>query len=124
MIVPTFMLDQSSAGSGLVALRIMMKDGRPQFEPFWQAPDFSTSEAIQTFRHRPSLAALSSFGGEEYIWIVDVNSGGDDGKGTLLWGACLGWDKSSRGMKWFGRGQRFARPLVHGQHALRLFLSK
>lgn len=110
VIVPTFMLDQSQP-AGLVALRIMMKDGRPQFEPFWQAPDFSTAEAIQTFRHRPSLAALSSFGGEEYIWIVDVNSGGD-GKGTLL-GVRVSDGSIIARHEMAGRGQRFTRPLVH-----------
>ena len=110
VIISTFMLDQTHP-AGLVALRIVMKDGHPQFEPFWQAPDFSTPEAVQVFRHRPSLVTRSSFGGEDYVWVVDVNSEGD-GRGTLF-GVRVSDGTIIARREMVGRGQRFTRPLVH-----------
>ena len=112
VVISTFMLDQTHP-AGLVALRIVIKDGRPQFEPFWQAPDFSTPEAVQAFRHRPSLVTLSSFGGEDYVWVVDVNSE-EDGTGTL-YGVRVSDGTIIARREMVGRGQRFTRPLVRGR---------
>ncbi len=74
VIIPTFMPD-STHSAGLVALKIILDNGRPRFEPFWQAPDFSTQEARDRFRYHPTRAAVAPFGetGEEYAWIGDMN---------------------------------------------------
>lgn len=69
VVIPTFMFDKTHP-AGLVALKIVVKDGAPRFEPFWQAPDFSTSEAVKRFRNYPTRAIIAPFGeeGEAYAW--------------------------------------------------------
>lgn len=74
VIVPTFMPD-STHPAGLVALKITLENGLPRFEPFWRAPDFSTQESRQRFRHHPTRVAIAPFGeaGEQYAWVGDRN---------------------------------------------------
>ena len=74
VIVPTFMPDTTHS-AGWVALKIILENGRPRFEPFWQAPDFSTPEALDRFRHHPTRVAIAPFGeaGEKYAWGGDRN---------------------------------------------------
>lgn len=75
VITPTFMSDETHP-AGLVALKIVMKDGKPHFERLWTAPDFATDEAVKRFRGRPSRVALAPFGksGEIYGWVVEANT--------------------------------------------------
>ncbi len=74
VIIPTFMPD-STHSAGLVALKIILVNGKPRFEPFWQAPDFSTQEARDRFRYHPTRAVVAQFGeaGEKYAWVGDMN---------------------------------------------------
>ena len=74
VIVPTFMPDTTHP-AGLVALKIVLENERPRFEPFWQAPDFSTQEARDRFRYHPTRVAVAPFGepGEDYAWVGDMN---------------------------------------------------
>ena len=74
VIVPTFMPDATHP-AGLVALKIILENKRPRFEPFWQAPDFSTQEARNRFRYHPTRVAVAPFGetGEDYAWVGDMN---------------------------------------------------
>ena len=73
-IIPTFMPDATHP-AGLVALKIVLDNGRPRFAPFWQAPDFSAQEARDRFRYHPTRVAVAPFGeaGEEYAWVGDLN---------------------------------------------------
>ncbi len=74
VIIPTFMPDATHP-AGLVALKIVLVNGTPRFEPFWQAPDFSTQEARARFRYHPTRVVIAPFGeaGEEYAWVGDTN---------------------------------------------------
>ena len=74
VIIPTFMPD-STHSAGLVALKIILANGKPRFEPFWQAPDFSTQESRVRFRYHPTRVVTAPFGeaGEEYAWVGDMN---------------------------------------------------
>ena len=75
VIIPTFMPDKTHA-AGLVALKIVGVNGTPRFEPFWQAPDFSTKEARVRFRYHPTRVVVAPFGetGEKYAWVGDMNA--------------------------------------------------
>lgn len=74
VIIPTFMPD-STHPAGLVALKIILANGKPRFEPFWRAPDFSTQESRVHFRYHPTRVVVAPFGetGEEYAWVGDMN---------------------------------------------------
>lgn len=74
VIVPTFMSD-STHPAGLVALKIILENGMPRFEPFWEAPDFSTQESRVRFRYHPTRVVISPFGDaeEKYAWVGDMN---------------------------------------------------
>ena len=110
VVVATFMRDHTHP-AGLVALRIVMQAGVPRFEPLWQAPDFSTPEAVSRFRQRPGFVALAPFGGDDYAWVVDVDSQAS-GKGLLL-GVRVKDGTIIARQEMLGRGQRFAQPLIH-----------
>ena len=72
VIVPTFIPNETQP-AGLVALKIVLENGKPRLEPFWQAPDFSTRESQQRFRFRSTRVALAPFGaaGEIHAWVAD-----------------------------------------------------
>jgi hypothetical protein len=67
--------------AGLIALKIVAKNGVPKFERFWQQPDPSRPDATKHFRNKPSLPVIAPFGKtkDPYVWVVDT--GGE--KGTL-----------------------------------------
>ena len=90
VIIPTFMPDKTHA-AGLVALKIVLVNGKPRFEPFWQAPDFSTKEARVRFRYHPTRVVIAPFGetGEKYAWVGDMNA--------ALGCSCSGMDILSSG---------------------------
>ena len=74
VIIPTFMSD-STHSAGLVALKIVLANGMPRFESFWQAPDFSTKESRTRFRYPPTRVVVAPFGetGEKYAWVGDTS---------------------------------------------------
>lgn len=57
--------------AGVVALKIPVGKRGPYFEPFWEAPDFSTDESKGRFIYHPSRVVLSSYGGQEYAWVAE-----------------------------------------------------
>ncbi len=76
VIVPTYRRDKTQP-AGLVALKIVLENGKPRLEPFWQAPDFSTQESRQYFRSpRSTRVALAPFGAanEVYAWVASLNT--------------------------------------------------
>ena len=68
-------MPDSTHSAGLVALKIILVNGKPRFEPFWQAPNFSTQESRVRFRYHPTRVVIAPFGetGEEYAWVGDTN---------------------------------------------------
>ncbi len=77
VVIPTFVPDKTHP-AGLIALKIIVQEGRPKFQRFWQFPDPSSPEAIQTFRYHPSLPAITKMGknNDATIWIVDIGKHG------------------------------------------------
>jgi hypothetical protein len=71
VLIATYMPD-STHPAGLVALKIVVDNGRPRFAPFWQAPSFSSREALVHFRSQPTRVAISDFEGEPHAWVVDA----------------------------------------------------
>jgi hypothetical protein len=77
VVIATFVSDKTHP-AGLVALKIVLENGRPQFRRLWQFPDPKTPEAMQAFRSHPSLPVIASSGkkGEPYVWVVDIERHG------------------------------------------------
>jgi len=61
VVIPTFVADKTHP-AGLVALKIVLEGGQPKFKRFWQFPDPSSPEAVQTFRSHPSLPIINKQG--------------------------------------------------------------
>jgi len=77
VVVPTFMSDTSQP-AGLIALKIVLVEGQPKLQRFWQVPDPHSPEAVKTFRAHPSYPLLHHWQGKEpYVWVVDVGNPGD-----------------------------------------------
>ena len=110
VIVPTFNFDKTHP-AGLVALKIVLKENTPRFEPFWRAPDSSTAEAVKRFRYYPSRVVISSFQQEAYAWVVDVGES-PTARGTIL-GVRVRDGMIVRRVELAGRGTRHVRPLMH-----------
>lgn len=77
VVIPTFMSDNSHP-AGLVALKIVLEDGKPKFKHFWQFPDPTSSAAIKKFRSHPSLPIISTLGSDNdtVVWTVDIGNPG------------------------------------------------
>ena len=78
VIIPTFSADQTNA-AGLVALKIVLKNGEPKFETFWRFPAPSDTNALKMFRSHPSFPVLTTHLGTQHeaiIWIVDIGTQG------------------------------------------------
>jgi hypothetical protein len=119
-LIPTFMFDARNP-SGLVAVRITNEGGTPQLETAWEAPGFDSPEARERFRSHPSRATISTIGGVEYAWVVDVmgfrgktysNDKREEDHGWLL-GVRTSDGKITGRAPLEGRGQRYIEPLVH-----------
>ena len=77
VVIPTFNADKTNA-SGLVALKIVLKDGQPKLQRFWNFPNADNPEALQMFRSHPSFPLLTkeSSNNDAIIWIVDIATNG------------------------------------------------
>lgn len=77
VVIPTFVPDKTHP-AGMVALKIVVENGRPQFKRFWQFPQVSSPDALQIFRSHPSLPTINTQSGNsnETVWIVDINQNG------------------------------------------------
>ena len=125
ILVPTFLFD-STQPAGLVALRVVTEGGTPRLDPFWQAPDFATREAVERFRTYPSRVVLAPAGNgrDEIAWVVDVVDeveiwsgplqGWREGRhrGTLL-GVRVRDGRIVARIPLAGRGRKFVLPLLH-----------
>ena len=77
VVLPTFVPDKMHP-AGLVALKIVLENGLPKFQRFWQFPDPSSIEAVQTFRNHTSLPVITNMGknGDATILVVDIGQKG------------------------------------------------
>ncbi len=108
IIVPTFMPDQSHP-AGIVALRINDDAAGPNLEVVWQAPNFSSTEAIQRFREHPTRPVIQRLeNGVEIAWVGEaLRSGPGKLVGVRTWDGKIIEDRQLH-----GPGNRFTVPLV------------
>lgn len=117
VVFPGF-VDDRSTPAGVVALRLFMDDDRPRMEVLWRAPDFSTGEALTTFRHHPGRPVLVEWAGETYVLVVETRRtrrADDDDIGRppgTLWAIRVRDGHVAVRQPITDAGQRFALPLV------------
>ncbi len=73
VVIATFVSDKTHP-AGLIALKIVVENGRPQFKRLWQFPDPKSPDAVNAFRTHPSLPVIATLGkkSEPYVWVVDI----------------------------------------------------
>jgi hypothetical protein len=108
VIISTFVPDKTHP-AGLVALKIVLEEGQPKFKRFWQFPDPSSPEAVQTFRSHTSLPVITTQGktGDATVWVVDVGNPGTVYGVRIKDGALV----AKQALK--GTGWRHSLPLIH-----------
>jgi hypothetical protein len=110
VIIPTFSADKTHA-AGLVALKIVLENGSPKFQPFWKFPQANHPQALQLFRSHPSFPALTTHlgqGGAAIIWIVDI------GAPATLYGIRAKDGRVVAEQQLQGSGRQLSMPLVVG----------
>jgi hypothetical protein len=75
VVIPTFMLDETHPG-GLVAFKVIEKDGEPKLEQFWSAPERGSLDAVKMFRTPPTRAVIADYQGEAIVWVADCTPEG------------------------------------------------
>ncbi|MFZ2168281.1 MAG: hypothetical protein WAW61_01450 [Methylococcaceae bacterium] len=111
LVIPAFVADKTHP-AGLVALKIVLEDGLPKFKRFWQFPDPSSPETVQSFRSHPSLPAITTLtkNGDATVWVVDIGNHG------TLYGVRVkdGTLVAKQALK--GAGRQLSTPLIHGNN--------
>jgi hypothetical protein len=83
VLVPTFLFDETNP-AGLVALEIVRDAGGvPRWRKLWEAPPFSSAEAVERFREHVGRVALVTVAGETHAALVDP--GPERSKGGVLY---------------------------------------
>ena len=108
VVIPTFMPDNSHT-AGLVALKIVLENGRPKFQRFWQFPKADSPEALKVFRSHPSFPVLTSLGesAEPVVWLVDIDTHG------TVYGVRVRDGVMVAKQSLQGAGRQLSTPLVH-----------
>ena len=111
VVIPTFAPDNTHP-AGLVALKIVLEKGLPKFKRFWQFPNPSSPEALQTFRSHPSLPVMNTQGenSTEIVWIVDIGKNGTVYGVRIKDGALV----AKQTLK--GAGRQLSFPLINGNN--------
>jgi hypothetical protein len=103
VIVPTFVPDRTHP-AGLVAVKILARDGAPRFEPFWRAPQ--GRDAVENFRLPTGGVTLTtSAAGRRLAWVAE---------GFNLWSIDVRDGSVVERVPLDLRSIRFAEPLAHG----------
>ena len=71
VVIPTFMFDETHP-AGLVAFKVIEKDGVPTLEQFWTAPRRGSEDAVKMFRTPPTRAVIADYQGEAIVWVADA----------------------------------------------------
>jgi hypothetical protein len=104
VIVPTFVSDHVHP-AGVVAVKIVVRDGVPKIEPFWRAPAPDSREAVENFRQPPSgITLTTNRHGHRYAWVADYFS---------LWAFDVRDGRIAANVALDLRSIRYARPLAH-----------
>jgi hypothetical protein len=109
VVIPTFMSDNTHP-AGLVALKLVLIDGKPKLQRFWQHPDPASSKAVQGFRSHPSLPVISVLGkaGDAIAWTVDIGNPG------ILHGIRVKDGAVIFEQPLLGTGRQLSAPIIHG----------
>ncbi|MCI0570306.1 MAG: hypothetical protein L0Y66_06120 [Myxococcaceae bacterium] len=110
-IVPTFMFDASHP-AGIVALDVVLEQGRPRLRKRWESPSFSSGEARTRFREHPGRPIIHDIGGKPHAVVVEVDRRAG-ARGTLHVVRVEDGRQVAQ-VKLEGAGRRFSRPLLHG----------
>jgi hypothetical protein len=109
VVITTFMPDNTHP-AGLVALKVVLVDGKPKLRRFWQYPDPASSKAAKKFRSHPSLPVVSTLGedNDAIVWAVDIGNPGTlygirVKDGTVMFEQAL-----------LGTGRQLSAPLLDG----------
>jgi hypothetical protein len=113
VVIPTFMFDERNP-AGLVGLAILRdEDGAPRWEKRWEAPAFSSAEAVERFRGHVGRVALVTIDGEEYAALVDPGpEGSTDG---LLYLVRVSDGAIAERAALDGPGRKYNLPVVRGE---------
>jgi hypothetical protein len=108
VVIATFVSDKTHP-AGLVALKIVIENGRPQFKRLWRFPDPKSPEAVRAFRSHPSLPVIASPGkkGEPYVWVVDIEQRG------VIYGVRLKDGALAAKGVMQGAGRPLSAPVIH-----------
>lgn len=109
VVIPTFIPDKTHP-AGLVALKVLLEEGKPKLKRFWQFPDPSSAKALQAFRSHPSLPVISTVGkhGDSIAWTVDIGNTG------TLYGIRLKDGALIIEQSLLGAGRQLSAPLIYG----------
>jgi hypothetical protein len=113
VVVPTFIFDASNP-AGLVGLQIVRDDdGVPRWRKHWEAPAFSSGEAVERFREHVGRVAWVTADGVEYAALVDPGPDGSR-EGLLYLVRASDGAIADRGLL-DGPGRKYTLPSVDGQ---------
>lgn len=113
VVIPTFIFDESNP-AGLVALQIVRgDDGSPRWRKLWQAPSFSSAEAIARFRGHVGRVALVTIAGAEYAALVDP--GDEHTTDGLLYLVRMSDGAIAERAELDGPGRKYTLPVVRGE---------
>ncbi|MCL7422622.1 MAG: hypothetical protein M8364_17165 [Methylobacter sp.] len=108
VVLATFVSDKTHP-AGLIALKIVLENGRPQFRRLWRFPDPKSQEAVDSFRSHPSLPVIATLGkkGEPYVWVVDIAKPG------MIYGVRLKDGTLAAKGVMQGTGRPLSAPVIH-----------
>jgi len=113
VVVPTFLFDDVNP-AGLVGLAIERDaSGAPHWSKRWEAPPFSSSEAVERFRGHVGRVALVSIGGTEYAALVDP--GDEHTTDGLLYLVRVADGAIAERAHLDGPGRKYTLPAVQGE---------
>ena len=108
VIFPTFVSDETHA-AGLIALKIVQKHGKPQFERFWQFSNPKNKTATTTFRSAPTLPVITRLDQHgDVIWVAEI------GKLGTLYGVRIKDGELIAQTSLLGTGVPLSRPVTLG----------
>jgi hypothetical protein len=111
VVIPTFVPDNSHP-AGIVALKIIVENGKPKFKRFWQFPHPKSANAKKMFRSHPSFPVISKLGKdkEDVVWVVDTGNPG------RLYGIRIKDGALLVNQPLLGAGRQLAAPIIRGNN--------
>jgi hypothetical protein len=107
VVIPTFVPDNTHA-AGVVALKIVLEEGKPKLQKLWHYPGPINSKAVQSFRSHPSLPVISTLGKDAVAWVVDIGNPG------TLYGLRVKDGSLVVKQSLLGVGRQLSAPIING----------